>query len=90
MNQYTSWYLPAKAGKTRGWFTERQAKIAATRVIRDDLSKTDQHAPITWDDVKEALLDTKIWTHLITTFIAYVIVLHLMMVVANFILPILA
>ncbi|KAJ8659312.1 hypothetical protein O0I10_005027 [Lichtheimia ornata] len=64
------WYLPAKAGKTRGWFTERQAKIAATRVIRDDLSKTDQHAPITWDDVKEALLDTKIWTHLITTFIA--------------------
>ncbi|KAI7882665.1 MFS general substrate transporter [Lichtheimia hyalospora FSU 10163] len=64
------WYLPAKAGKTRGWFTERQAKIAATRVIRDDLSKTDQHAHVTWDDLKEALLDTKVWTHLITTFIA--------------------
>ncbi|KAI9319496.1 major facilitator superfamily domain-containing protein [Dichotomocladium elegans] len=62
------WYLPGRATQTRGWFSERQASIAVTRVIRDDISKKDQHAPITWSDLREALLDTKIWLHLTTTF----------------------
>ncbi|KAI9319497.1 major facilitator superfamily domain-containing protein [Dichotomocladium elegans] len=62
------WYLPSRATKATGWFTERQAKISVTRVIRDDLSKTDQHSRITWTDIKEAILDTKVWLHLLTTF----------------------
>ncbi|KAI9498203.1 major facilitator superfamily domain-containing protein [Zychaea mexicana] len=69
-------YIPKNALSTqgrlrgkKGWFTEREAKIAVTRVIRDDLSKTEQDLPITWDDIKEALKDTKLWTHLITTFV---------------------
>ncbi|KAF7721586.1 hypothetical protein EC973_004457 [Apophysomyces ossiformis] len=68
-------YLPSSPAKTagllrgQGWFTERQAKIAATRIIRDDLSKKEQDRPITWNDAKLAVVDTKLWTHLIITFV---------------------
>ncbi|KAI7860293.1 major facilitator superfamily domain-containing protein [Circinella umbellata] len=69
-------YLPKNPGSTSGlirgksgWFTEKEAKIAVTRVIRDDLTKTNQDVPITWEDVKLALKDTKLWTHLVTTFV---------------------
>ncbi|ORY94142.1 major facilitator superfamily domain-containing protein [Syncephalastrum racemosum] len=70
-------FLPASPSKTaggvrgrKGWFTEREIHIAVTRLIRDDLSKTEQHVKkITWTDIKLAVLDTKIWTHLVITFI---------------------
>lgn len=61
---YTSGLLRGK----QGWFTERQKQIAITRIIRDDLSKVDQEAKITWHDIKISVLDTKLWTHLIITF----------------------
>ncbi|KAI7848942.1 major facilitator superfamily domain-containing protein [Circinella umbellata] len=69
-------YLPKNAMNTggflrgkKGWFTEKEAKIAVTRVIRDDLSKTEQNVPITREDVKMALCDSKLWVHLLTTFL---------------------
>ncbi|KAI9269149.1 major facilitator superfamily domain-containing protein [Phascolomyces articulosus] len=69
-------YLPKDPGSTNGsirgksgWFTERETKIAVTRVIRDDLTKTDQDVPITWVDVKDALTDPRLWMHLTTTFV---------------------
>ncbi|KAI9475525.1 MAG: major facilitator superfamily domain-containing protein [Benjaminiella poitrasii] len=68
-------YLPANAHKTkgllsrRGWFTEREAMIATTRIIRDDLSKKEQDRPMVWSDVKQTLTDTKLWTHLMLTFV---------------------
>jgi hypothetical protein len=69
-------YLPANALKTagsirgkHGWFTEREQKIAINRIIRDDLTKKEQHQPVTWADAKLALIDTKLWTHLIITFV---------------------
>ena len=49
----------------KGWFTEKEAKIAVTRVIRDDLSKTEQNVPITREDVKMALCDSKLWVNII-------------------------
>ena len=48
---------------SKGWFTEKEAKIAVTRVIRDDLSKTEQNVPITREDVKMALCDSKLWVN---------------------------
>lgn len=46
---YNSFYVPAGPFKTRGllrgkngWFTEHQAQIAVTRLIRDDKSKSDR------------------------------------------------
>ncbi|KAG1112314.1 hypothetical protein G6F42_014778 [Rhizopus arrhizus] len=69
-------YLPANALKTSGglrgkvgWFTEREKQIAVTRIIRDDLTKKEQFKKITLADVKIALVDTKLWTHLIITFV---------------------
>lgn len=69
-------YLPANPLKTAGgirgksgWFTEKEQKIAITRIIRDDLSKKEQSKPLTWNDAKLAVLDTKLWTHLIITFV---------------------
>ncbi|KAI9492274.1 major facilitator superfamily domain-containing protein [Zychaea mexicana] len=73
-------YLPGRPSRTqgllrgkKGWFNERQMRIAVTRLIRDDLSKTEQHnSRITLEDIKSTVLDTKVWTHLITTFIGFV------------------
>ncbi|KAI8075346.1 major facilitator superfamily domain-containing protein [Gilbertella persicaria] len=69
-------YLPADPLKTagglrgkNGWLTESQQKIAITRLIRDDLTKKEQNRPVNWTDAKQALLDTKLWTHLIITFV---------------------
>ncbi|KAI8885437.1 MFS general substrate transporter [Backusella circina FSU 941] len=68
-------YLPASPFKTaggirgKGWFTERQKKIAHTRIIRDDKTKKDQYKRLSLHDVKIAVLDTKLWTHLIITFV---------------------
>ncbi|KAI9259673.1 major facilitator superfamily domain-containing protein [Phascolomyces articulosus] len=69
-------YLPKNAMHTKGllrgksgWFTDKEAKIAVTRVVRDDLSKTEQNVPISREDVKLAICDTKLWVHLITTFL---------------------
>ncbi|KAG2229672.1 hypothetical protein INT48_008904 [Thamnidium elegans] len=68
-------YIPAGPFRTSGilrgkdgWFTARQANIAVTRIMRDDISKTGQKNAITWHDAKIALLDTKLWTHLVITF----------------------
>lgn len=70
-----SLYIPAGPFRTSGilrgkdgWFTARQANIAVTRIMRDDISKTGQKNAITWNDAKIAVLDTKLWTHLVITF----------------------
>jgi hypothetical protein len=51
----------------KSWFTETQTQIAVTRIIRDDLTKSEQYKPVTWTDVRIAVLDTKLWTHLAIT-----------------------
>lgn len=72
-------YLPVSPANTsgfifgkKGWFTERERKIAVTRLIRDDQSKTDQYKTVNWNDIKLTLVDTKLWTHLIITFIGMI------------------
>ncbi|KAI9014487.1 major facilitator superfamily domain-containing protein [Phycomyces nitens] len=68
-------YLPANPCRTaglirgKGWFTEREVEIAVTRIIRDDAYKKDQYSKIGWEDIKLFLLDSKLWTHLIITFV---------------------
>lgn len=71
-----SLYLPASLTRTdrllfgkKSWFTERELQIAVTRLIRDDVTKSEQYRHITLDDIKQAILDTKLWTHLIITFV---------------------
>lgn len=71
-----SFYLPASLSTTdklifgrKSWFTERETQIAVTRIIRDDLTKTGQYSQVTWADVKMAILDTKLWTHMAITFL---------------------
>ncbi|KAI8071327.1 major facilitator superfamily domain-containing protein [Gongronella butleri] len=68
-------YFPASPTKTarfisggKDWFTERERKIAVTRLIRDDMTKKEQYKRVDWADVKLALTDTKLWTHLVCTF----------------------
>lgn len=75
-NLYSSFYIPAEPFKTsgllrgsKGWFTPRQANIAVTRLIRDDLTKSGQKKGLTLHDAKIAVLDTKLWTHIIITFV---------------------
>lgn len=72
-------YLPRGPARTpgllrgrKGWFDERQKKIAVTRLIRDDKSKTEQYSRVTFQDIKRVLLDTKVWMHLITTFVGFI------------------
>ncbi|CAM0143244.1 hypothetical protein VKS41_008713 [Umbelopsis sp. WA50703] len=69
-------YLPANLTKTdrsifgkKSWFNERETQIAVTRIIRDDLTKNDQYKAVTWEDFKMAALDTKLWVHLIISFL---------------------
>jgi hypothetical protein len=72
----SSLYLPAALstpnrlsfGK-KTWFTERELQIAVTRLIRDDQTKSEQYRHITFDDVKQTVLDTRLWVHLLITFI---------------------
>ncbi|EIE83064.1 hypothetical protein RO3G_07769 [Rhizopus delemar RA 99-880] len=68
-------YLPESPATTRGtirgkygWFTEREAAIAVTRIIEDDKYKIEQNAHVTWHDAQIAISDTKLWTHLLITF----------------------
>ncbi|CEG62870.1 hypothetical protein RMATCC62417_00126 [Rhizopus microsporus] len=68
-------YLPKSPFTTRGllrgkygWFTERERAIAVTRIINDDKYNLEQNQRITWRDVRMAILDTKLWTHLLITF----------------------
>ncbi|ORX50951.1 MFS general substrate transporter [Hesseltinella vesiculosa] len=67
-------YLPGSPANTttliwrQPWFTERERKIAVTRLIRDDLSKKEQSKPVTLADVKLALTDTRLLIHLIIAF----------------------
>jgi hypothetical protein len=69
-------YLPANLTTTdrlifgkKSWFNERETQIAVTRIIRDDLTKNDQYKAVTWEDFKMAALDTKLWVHLIISFL---------------------
>ncbi|KAI8617985.1 MFS general substrate transporter [Chytriomyces sp. MP71] len=49
------------------WLTERQATIAVTRVVRDDLLKLDYEVKVKFSDVWDALTDYRVWGHLIIT-----------------------
>jgi MFS family permease len=58
-------YLPANPLRTmggirgrKGWFTDRQKKIALIRLIRDDATKREQNKPVEWNDAKMAVTDT--------------------------------
>ncbi|KAG2197908.1 hypothetical protein INT46_003215 [Mucor plumbeus] len=69
-------YVPGSPATTagllrgkNGWFTERERNIAVTRVIRDDKTKKEQYERITWHDVKISVTDTKLWVHLLITFV---------------------
>lgn len=71
-----SFYVPGSPATTagllrgkNGWFTERERNIAVTRVIRDDKTKKEQYERITWHDVKISVTDTKLWVHLLITFV---------------------
>ncbi|CEP17471.1 hypothetical protein [Parasitella parasitica] len=63
---YTKGFIRGK----QGWFTDRQKQIAVTRIIRDDQTKIDQKEKVTWHDVQISVLDTKLWTHLVITFLS--------------------
>ncbi|KAJ3070200.1 hypothetical protein HDU99_002745 [Rhizoclosmatium hyalinum] len=52
-----------------GWLTERQGRIAVTRVVRDDLLKLQYEARVTLKDVWATLVDYRVWGHLIITLI---------------------
>ncbi|KAI8609643.1 MFS general substrate transporter [Chytriomyces sp. MP71] len=49
------------------WFTEKQANIAVTRVVRDDLLKLNYDVKVQLSDVWDALTDYRVWGHLIST-----------------------
>ncbi|KAI8611454.1 MFS general substrate transporter [Chytriomyces sp. MP71] len=49
------------------WFTDRQASIAVTRLIRDDVLKLNYETTVKASDVWDALTDYRIWGHLIMT-----------------------
>lgn len=46
-------------------------KIAVTRLIKDDKAKTEHHQFVGIKDIKLFLKDTKVWMHLVATFVAY-------------------
>ncbi|KAI8845024.1 MFS general substrate transporter [Chytriomyces cf. hyalinus JEL632] len=50
-----------------GWFTDRQARIAVTRVVRDDPMKLNYETRVKPSDVVAALTDYRVWGHLIIT-----------------------
>ncbi|KLO15595.1 MFS general substrate transporter [Schizopora paradoxa] len=66
----TWFYLPRNVARTKGglrgfkpWFTDRQAKIAVTRVVRDDPAKRLYESTVTWTDVKDTITDPAMWGH---------------------------
>jgi len=66
----TCFYLPKNVARTKGglrgfkpWFTDRQAQIAVTRVIRDDPAKRHYESIVTWTDVKDTITDPAMWGH---------------------------
>ncbi|KAI9021431.1 MFS general substrate transporter [Phycomyces nitens] len=67
-------YLPGSPYRTagllrgKGWFNEHEEKIAAIRIVRDDLAKKEQHKTLKLKDVRLAVGDLKIWVHLLITF----------------------
>ncbi|ODQ54687.1 MFS general substrate transporter [Saitoella complicata NRRL Y-17804] len=72
----TFFYLPSGPGRTKGglrgpkgWFTDRQVKIAVTRLIRDDPVKSDYEQKVTWSDIRDAAIDPRLWAHLVLTFV---------------------
>ncbi|KAI8075171.1 major facilitator superfamily domain-containing protein [Gongronella butleri] len=72
-------YLPFTAAHTgvllRGgkpWLTERQVRIAVTRIIRDDASKKDQNEPISKTDIKATLMDSRVWVHLTVSLVQFI------------------
>ncbi|KAJ1565975.1 hypothetical protein HK096_005553, partial [Nowakowskiella sp. JEL0078] len=50
-----------------GWFDERQARIAVTRVIRADPIKLYYEDHVQWSDVWSAFIDSRLWGHLLIT-----------------------
>ncbi|KAI9357991.1 MFS general substrate transporter [Zopfochytrium polystomum] len=58
--------LPAHSTKTI-IFNDREAKIAATRVIREDPVKKYYEQTVRWSDVYAAFIDSRLWGHLIIT-----------------------
>ncbi|ORY07314.1 MFS general substrate transporter [Basidiobolus meristosporus CBS 931.73] len=69
----TALYLPISPFKTKGllrgrkpWFTEREAQILVTRLIRDDPVKIEQSKPVSLQDIRETFTDVRLWIHVIT------------------------
>ncbi|KAI9365522.1 MFS general substrate transporter [Zopfochytrium polystomum] len=58
--------LPAHSTKTV-LFNEREARIAATRVIREDPVKKYYEQTVRWSDVHAAFTDSRLWGHLVIT-----------------------
>ncbi|KAF9074342.1 MFS general substrate transporter [Rhodocollybia butyracea] len=72
----TWFYLPRNATRTRGgirgwkpWFSEREVRIAVTRLVRDDPSKRQYESRVQWADIKDAATDFGLWGHLLITVI---------------------
>ncbi|KAF9074341.1 MFS general substrate transporter [Rhodocollybia butyracea] len=70
----TWFYLPRNSTLTKGgirgwkpWFSEKEVRIAVTRIVRDDPSKRDYESRVQWSDVKDAATDIGLWGHLIIT-----------------------
>ncbi|EDR09467.1 uncharacterized protein LACBIDRAFT_248936 [Laccaria bicolor S238N-H82] len=71
---FTWFYLPrdliqtrAGFGGRKAWLTDRQLRIAVTRVIRDDISKRVYDKRVQWSDIKDTLTDVGIVGHLLIT-----------------------
>lgn len=71
-------YLPHSAPKPksffgRSWniFTEREASILTTRVLRDDATKGYTHnKPVNVQDLKDTFLDWKVYGHVVSAFLS--------------------
>ncbi|KAK9704497.1 hypothetical protein K7432_010157 [Basidiobolus ranarum] len=69
-------YLPEGPSRTKGllrgkngWFDDREVKILVTRLIRDDPSKAiGRREGVKRTDLTSALMDTRIWGHLLIGF----------------------
>ncbi|KIK66417.1 hypothetical protein GYMLUDRAFT_193056 [Collybiopsis luxurians FD-317 M1] len=73
----TWFYLPRNATRTNGgirgwkpWFSEREVRIAVTRIVRDDPSKRVYEQRVHWGDIKDTSTDLGLWGHLLITIIS--------------------